>query len=220
MKTVAHYFLALIICGSCASVKNSAKYQLGNGVYDFTQNDTTYHKAYVYVSGDTVRVYRKDKPYDAIIPAADKDQIYLKSSFDVDAMTIAFKYRPGSFYLPRQLTADFNGNIFFGYRLDRFQARLIRTPFGAQKIQRHRAITTGVFGGIGSTSVTPWTTFNHITDEYNGLIITRGLALMLGINNLTVGAGVGWDYLTDRDKDVWIYQNKSWYGLTIGLNIN
>lgn len=42
---------------------------------------------------------------------------------------------------------------------------------------------------------------------------------MVGINNLTVGLGVGWDYVTDRDKDVWIYQNKAWYGLILGLNL-
>lgn len=34
------------------------------------------------------------------------------------------------------------------------------------------------------------------------------------------GVGVGWDYLTDRDKGIWIYQNKPWYGLTVGLNLN
>lgn len=43
---------------------------------------------------------------------------------------------------------------------------------------------------------------------------------MIGVNNLTVGVGVGWDYLTDRDKAIWIYQNKPWIGVTIGLNIN
>jgi hypothetical protein len=78
----------------------------------------------------------------------------------------------------------------------------------------------GVFGGLGSTSITPWTTNNAITEEYNGLVLSRGFALMLGVNDLTVGLGVGWDYLTDRDKNVWIYQNRSWYGLSIGLNLN
>lgn len=84
----------------------------------------------------------------------------------------------------------------------------------------HRGITAGIFAGIGSTAVTPWTTSNLITDEYNGFIVSRGLAVMIGVNELTVGIGVGWDYLTDRDKDIWIYQNKPWYGLTVGLNLN
>jgi hypothetical protein len=68
--------------------------------------------------------------------------------------------------------------------------------------------------------MTPWTTNNQMMDEYNGMVLARGLTGMVGINALTVGIGVGWDYLTDRDNDIWIYQNKPWYGLTIGLNLN
>jgi hypothetical protein len=84
----------------------------------------------------------------------------------------------------------------------------------------HRGVTVGAFGGIASTGVTPWTTNNLSSDEYNGLILSRGFALMIGLNTLTVGLGVGWDYLTDRDKRIWIYQNKPWYGLSVGLNLN
>jgi hypothetical protein len=58
------------------------------------------------------------------------------------------------------------------------------------------------------------------TAEYSGFVLTRGLAAMVGVNDLTFGIGVGWDYLTDRDKDIWVYQNKPWYGLTVGLNLN
>ena len=64
---------------------------------------------------------------------------------------------------------------------------------------RHRAITVRAFGGIGTSSFTPWTTNNGTTDEYNGFILNRGTSLMGGVNNLTVGLGIGWDYLTDRD---------------------
>jgi hypothetical protein len=43
--------------------------------------------------------------------------------------------------------------------------------------------------------VTPWTTNNKITDEYNGFVLSRGVAVMVGINTLTVGVGAGWEYL-------------------------
>lgn len=135
-------------------------------------------------------------------------------------MTVGFKYRPTSLNLPRQLDTDFNGNVYLGCRFDRFKISFKQTPIGQKKKYSHRALTFGGFGGIGSTAMTPWTTNNVISEEYNGLVITRGLALMGGINTLTVGVGVGWDYLTDRDKNIWIYQNKPWYGLTIGLNLN
>src|SRR6185436_17899807 len=107
-----------------------------------------------------------------------------------------------------------------GYRLDRFRVRTIETPAGRRKKIQHKAVTIGAFGGLGSTSISPWTTNQATTDEYNGLVLCRGIALMFGINSLTVGIGVGKDYLTDRDKDIWIYQNKPWYGLTLSVNIN
>ena len=64
-------------------------------------------------------------------------------------------------------------------------------PVGFRKHFYHRGITFGFFGGLGSTSVTPWTTSNQTVQEYNALILSRGLAIMVGVNNLTVGAGAG-----------------------------
>ena len=90
-------------------------------------------------------------------------------------MTVGFKYRPGTRYLPRQVNTDFNGNAFLGYRQDRFKVKYSHTPIGITKAYHHRAMTMGVFGGIGSSAVTPWTTNNLISDEYNGLVLTKGL---------------------------------------------
>jgi len=158
------------------------------------------------------------KEPESMVPS--NGQVLFRRSFDVDVMTVPFKFRPATQNLPRQLNVDFNGNLFLGYRVDRYKLILIQTPAGILKKVRHRAITVGAFGGLGTTSITPWTTNNGTTDEYSGFILNRGISIMGGVNNLTVGFGVGWDYLTDRDKDVWIYQNKPWYGLTLSLNLN
>jgi hypothetical protein len=135
-------------------------------------------------------------------------------------MTIVFKYRPKAAELPRQLTTEFNGNVFLGYRLDRFKMVSKNTPVGTMRRKLHRGTCIGIFGGLGHTALTPWTTNYKTTDEYLALVLSRGISAMLAINNLTVGAGVGFDYITDRDKDIWIYQNTPWYGLTFSLNLN
>jgi hypothetical protein len=220
LNSLASNFLIGLILISCGTIRNAPKYELGDGAYDFRQPGSVYIKTNVYVTEDTVRIFSRTKPTEPVIPDPHKNEIFLKRSFDVDVMTIAFKYRPGSTYLPRQLNTDFNGNVFMGYRFDRFEMKLNRTPVGIRKTYRHRGITAGGFAGIGATAITPWTTNNQIGDEYNGFILSRGAVVMIGFNNLTVGGGLGWDYLTDRDKEKWIYQNKRWYGLTIGLNIN
>jgi hypothetical protein len=193
---------------------------LGDGEYAFRQPQHKYKKAFVYVQEDSIRIFLAENINAPYIPEPHKDQFFLKRSFDVDVMTVAFKFRPVAAGLPRQLTTDFNGNIFVGYRVDRFRVLYKETPVGLKRIYKHRGLSIGAFGGLGSTSITPYTTANKITEEYSGFILSRGLATMVGVNNLTVGIGIGWDYLTDRDKGVWIYQNKPWYGLTLGLNLN
>ena len=212
--------LLLVVLNACSSIKDSPKYQLSDGRYEFRQPGAKYKKVLLYVKEDTVRIFLEGKIKEPFIPEPLKDQFFLKHSFDIDVITVPFKYRPITIGLPRQLTTDFNGNVFIGYRVDRFRLINRETPVGWKQIYKHRGLSIGGFSGLGSTAITPWTTNNKTTDEYNGFILTRGLALMVGVNNLTVGIGVGWDYLTDRDKDVWIYQNKPWYGLTLGLNLN
>jgi hypothetical protein len=203
----------------CGTLKDSPKYQLGDGTYLYKQKAEKYNKVYVVSLEDSVRIY--DEATKAEVQhTAGETQFFLTRTFDVDIMTVGFKYRPATMNLPRQVNTDFNGNVFVGYRFDRFKISYRSTPLGYRQKSSHRGVTVGGFGGVGSTAMTPWTTNNQMTDEYNGLVLTRGLAIMVGINTLTVGLGIGWDRLTDRDKHIWIYQNKPWYGLTLGLNVN
>lgn len=215
-------FIVLVSCSillySCTTTSVLPKYELGSDYYRFHQAGTKPKKVYVEVAEDSVRLISVDKIPLSIDPS--KDKFFTRPSFDVDIMVTLFKYRPEIQNLPRQLTTDFSGNIFLGYRLDRFRVRHIETPAGRIKKIQHKAITIGGFGGLGSTQVTPWTTNQATTDEYSGLVLSRGVALMFGINKITVGMGLGWDYLTDRDKDIWIYQNKPWFGLTLSVNLN
>ncbi len=219
------YFLAstalAFICSSCGTLNKIPESQLEDDHYRFRQPGERYTKVYVDVSDDSVSIIPADKNAGSIKPIKSAtDELFLKRRMDIDILIVPFKYRPSSYDFPRQLTTEFNGNVFFGYRLDRFRVHYTKTPTGIVKQIRHRALTAGAFGGLGSTSITPWTTNYQTTDEYNGLILSRGLSLMFGVNNLTVGFGVGWDYLTDRDKNIWIYQNKAWYGMTLSININ
>ena len=212
--------MTLLICATLSGCGAAHKYQLTDGYYLFKEKGESYKKAYAYVSDDTVLVY---DPGDMTrpLPVNPLKQLHFtRPSFDVDIMTVPFKYRPGTDYLPRQLNADFNGNVFFGYRFDRFALRYVKTPFGTQLRRGHHAATFGLFGGIGTTAVTPWTTNYRTPDEYYGAVISRGGAVMFGLRSLTVGVGVGWDRLTDRDKNIWIYQNKPWYGMTFSINLN
>ena len=66
----------------------------------------------------------------------------------------------------------------------------------------------------------PSVTNNQITTEYDGLVSSKGLAGIIGINNFTIGLALGYDNLLDANKKKWIYQGKPWIGLAFGLNLN
>lgn len=220
MKDVL-FCLGILTLFSCSTLKPFSDSDIESGYYELQQYDKSYTKIYLDVKEDSIAIIPIDKENKGLGPLTHVDgQAFLKRSFDIDVLAVPFKYRPSASEFPRQLVSDFNGNIYFGYRLDRYKTRIFQTPTGQEKKIQHHAITIGTFGGLGTTSVSPWTTNYRTTDEYNGLVLTRGLSIMAGVNNLTFGVGVGWDYLTDRDKAIWIYQNKPWYGVTISLNIN
>ena len=219
MKPLKVLLISGLLFQSCASLKDSPKYQLSDGHYEFRQADSKYKRVFVETIEDTIKIYPVvgESPV-PIIPSG--DEYFRTKSFDLDVMTIGFKYRPAAQPIPRQLNANFNGNVYLGYRVDRFRIDFEKTAAGLKKTFRHRGFTVGVFGGLGATAINPWTTAYKSTDEYDGFILSRGIAAMIGLKTLTVGFGVGWDYLTDRDKNIWIYQNKPWIGLTLGLNLN
>jgi hypothetical protein len=185
--------LAAAVAG-CSATKDAPKYELSDGRYSYRQPGEKFQKIYAFVDGDSVSLFSDEKGTKPVVPQILRDEIFLKRSFDVDVVAVPFKFRPASVNLPRQLTTDFNG--------------------------KHRGLSIGAFGGLGTAAITPWTTNYMMNDEYTGFVLSRGIAAMAGISNLTVGIGVGWDNLTDRDRTIWIYQHKAWYGVTIGLNLN
>lgn len=220
------WLLIPAILSGCATVSNVPDSQLTSGEYTRLKDEPggkrVKERLYLEVKEDSIQAIPIDEngqasgsPYAVL-----EGNRFMKPSFDIDVLVIVFKYRPEVPSLPSQLTTDFNGNMFLGYRKDWFTIRDHATPFGRQRKVRQRSVTLGGFAGVGTTFVSPWTTNQQTTDEYSGFIYSNGFSGMLGFKALTVGVGVGWDYLVDRDKDIWIYQGKPWFGLALSLNLN
>ena len=218
IRRLLYTIVVSIIFVSCSSIQYQPKYQLSDDTYTFKQEGLQPIKVFVDVTEDTFRILTLTKEPIKLMDG--KDKYFTKKSLDLDVLTILFKVRPAQKALPRQLNTNFNGNVFVGYRVDRFHIHYKKTLAGLQKELRHSGLSVGGFGGFGAATINPWTTNNQTTDEYDGFVLTRGLAVMVAINQVTIGLATGWDYLTDRDKNIWIYQNKPWLGVTLSLNIN
>jgi hypothetical protein len=111
--------------------------------------------------------------------------------------------------------------LYAGWRHDYFHIISKKDPLGKSysKIS-NRGFDFGIFAGPGVTLISPFTTQNKRTDEYSGMIIQTGIAGFIESNVASFGLAVGYDYLLNPDRKVWIYNNKPWVGFIVGIALN
>ncbi len=144
-----------------------------------------------------------------------------QTSFDVDFFTIPLKLRLAEKDVPPQLNANINGAVYVGYRRDSYKINYRTNPL-KMNIRKtdHFGYSLGFFTGFGNTFMSPTNTNNVLQQEYDGIVWGKGIAGIIGINNFTIGLTLGFDNLLDKNKSIWIYENRPWFGLAFGLNLN
>ncbi|MES2616982.1 MAG: hypothetical protein V4613_03835 [Bacteroidota bacterium] len=225
----------LAVLSGCGIIGKSPKTEFTNGYYHL-KTDNRRQSVYVDIKDDTLYVHPAQRVNNTIQPDTSKsvivfqkqlnNQLYphsslSKNSFDMDFLTMPLKFRPGQKQVPNQLNANLNGALYLGYRTDKFKINYIPNPLkSTNRTITHYGFSLGIFTGFGNTAMTPTTTGNSITMEYDGVVWTKGLAGIIAVNNFTVGLSVGFDNLMDKNRTIWIYESKPWYGLAFGLNLN
>jgi hypothetical protein len=229
--TKIYFTIAIFVLQGCKVLQESSKYEFNEGTYKVKTPEHA-GKAYVVVNEDSVKVYPVNTPlFDStkLIELALPNKttkpvtgrhLFVTNSFDLDVLTILFKYRPSVKGFPNQFTTHLNGAAYMGYRTDVFKIRYSKKPLYYKRHIEHYGYSFGGFLGMGATAMNPWVTSGNITDEYDGFVITKGAALNVAVNAFTFGVAIGWDHLMDSNRKFWIYQGKTWLGLTLGLNLN
>ncbi len=226
-----------IVCNGCSIIRETPKYQFINGLYASKVFDTITKKVYVQNQEDAIYLYpvikTKNKlkidttnltkialPNEALIKPP-YNSYFRQTSFDIDFLTLPFKYRPRASDFPRQFNTNLNGAVYLGYRSDVYHIRYKETLLeNFTRQTRHYGFSFGAFTGLGGTAMNPWVTGNQLTSEYDGIIWSKGIAAIMGLNNFSAGLAFGFDNLLDRNKRYWIYQKKPWIGFVFSLNIN
>ena len=227
----------VIAFGSCTMMHENSKYEFNDGIYQTRR--FSHHQVYVLkIDDDTIAVFpvKQFKDSTAIIssqrtkytPMQKKfkdnkvSHIFYRPSFDIDVMTIPLKFRPAQYILPNQLTTNFNGAAFGGYRIDAYKVNYKRTPLNVYKQKvKHIGYSAGLCAGIGNTLVDDNSLRVPQTDlQYEGMILITGVAANLAVQNFTFGISFGPDFLLDKYGNRWIYQGKPAAGFTLGLDIN
>lgn len=218
----------------CSAVKETSKHQMEPGIYKVKEYQNK--RYYAIVKDESISLLSANKTKTGWIAdtsvkstidvnttnRTSKQSItFVTRSFDLDVITILFKYRPYTSGFPNQLNTNFNSAGFIGYRSDLYVLAYEKDPLNRyQRRMNHFGYSLGFFGGLGATQMNPFVTTNLIQYEYDGVVLTKGIAGMVGIGNLTFGAVIGIDHLMDKNRAIWIYQAKPWVGFSLGINLN
>lgn len=236
MKSYNKYILiqiaVILTFSSCSTLEKSLTHGFNSGYYKLQSKNKNTENVYVDIVDEKLDVYYETgkqpdknkfltislKPSDSLVISP---MLFSKKSLDIDITTILLKYRPAIYGLPGQLNTDFNVALYAGWRHDNYNIKGKTDPLG----MRYHKISNwgydfGLFTGLGSTLISPFTTQNKITDEYSGLIIQTGFAGFIESNVASFGISIGIDYLMNSDRDVWIYTNKPWVGFIVGIALN
>lgn len=227
------FLLTLFILSSCGVLSHSQKYHLRSGLYKNKSFSKKAEKVYVDNRGDSILVYSVDETMQSIDSTRSKiifteknrntqifSPVFRQTSFDLDFLTIPFKYRMTQKDVPQQLNANLNGAVFVGFRTDICKLKYKVNALQQERQITHYGISFGFFTGLGSAAINQFVTDRKIIKEYEGVVWLKGIAAIIGINNFTFGLALGFDNLLDSNKRFWIYQRKPWLGLTFGLNLN
>ena len=235
-----HKLSILSICvitffSGCSIFRDSSKYSFNDGIYQtkrFSHNEVYVLK----VDDDTIAVFPviefKDSTailtkqrvnYTSMQKKFKDNKVvhnFYRPSFDLDVMTIPIKYRPAAYTLPNQLTTNFNGAIFAGYRIDDYRVNYKRTPLNTYKQSvKHIGYSAGLYAGLGNTNIDQWSLKTAPDIQYEGMLFGYGIAANVAIERFTFGVAVGTDYLMDHYHTLWFYEGKPCVGFTVGLDI-
>lgn len=142
-------------------------------------------------------------------PSEFSSYAFKAQTFDLDVLTILFKYKPPVKDFPNQLNTNFNGALYAGYRTDIYKLSYKQTPLHTQNRNiAHYGYSIGGFAGLGTARIDEYVTLNRINYEYDGVVFTSGCAAVFGFNKLNLGLNAGFDYLLDKNRHVWVNQTK------------
>jgi hypothetical protein len=237
MKTIVFVMVSCILAiylPGCAPIETIANHEYGSGYYNLKTSDGKKSKVYAEVVNDSVIVCRIKKEAGVKMPVIDSSRVFTfnelastdefygsrfsKVSIDVDLSTVITKLRPSQSSVPTQLNTNLNALFYAGVRKDFYFLKTHRTLLNrTNNFIRQIGYDAGLFAGIGITPVNLTTTDFNTLLEYDGIVFQKGIAAFITIDKLSIGIALGFDNLLDKNSDIWIYNQKPWIGLVLGI---
>lgn len=223
-----------ILPAACLPFDKIYSHDFDDGYFKLKSSGKKAENIYLNITDDSLKVYSVQKEnkfklsdtiafsevnLKSIVPGNVLfNSTFVKTSADIDLSTAILKFRPASGNVPSQLSTNVNGIIYTGFRKDFFK---LKSSFSElhemSSFIRHTGFDFGFFAGIGITPVTPTVTMFRTIQEYDGIVFQKGFSVFGTFENMSVGLALGFDNLLDKNKAIWIFNNKPWFGLVLGI---
>lgn len=230
----AVFFILNLLASGCAPFDKIYSHEFASGYYKLKNSEKNAETVFVDLEDDSLIVYpvssagRRKTPdihnsrgatLESIRPG---DFLYnntfVRTSADVDLSTVLIKYRPPAGDVPLQIGAHVNGVGYIGFRKDYFRLKSSVSELNEFSTRvRHIGFDAGIFAGLGITPVNPTVTLNRTIQEYEGMVFQKGVSIFATYESLSVGLALGFDNLIGQDRKIWIYNQKPWLGLVLGI---
>ncbi|GAB3050748.1 hypothetical protein [Spirosoma pulveris] len=145
---------------------------------------------------------------------------YQTTAVDIDLFTLPFKYRFKTANQPGQLEDKLNVGIYVGERYDLGRYRTVYFRHNQRSEISTFSVGLGGFLCFAPATITSFSTLGRVQDDYQALGLNYGVNTTFSFSNFSAGLAVGIESITDSNRKLWIYQNKPWLGITVGLNLN
>ncbi|NBO32657.1 MAG: hypothetical protein EBV05_14080 [Cyanobacteria bacterium WB6_1B_304] len=229
INTVIGFAMLSGCMASCSILEKASVHGLTSDVYIMRNKGDVPIDVYLDVTNEQIDFYRyflgkPQKPCIFTIPlnagnsTSFREVVVEKQGLDVDITSILLKYRPSVNVSPAQLNTDLNVAVYAGWRRDLFRINTSIDPLGKRYPRiRNLGYDFGIFAGPGTTAVSPFSTGNVRSDEYEGMVFQAGIAGFVESSVASFGVSIGYDHLLSPDRSVWIYRNKPWVGFIVGI---
>ncbi len=228
------YTMFFILISGCTPFDKIYSHEFGSGYFELKAPDANPEFVYLNLHEDSLVVFPVIRNVKDWIPDKSKSQgtrinsitpgsylynsTFIKTSADIDLSTVILKFRPAAGDVPSQLSSNINGIFYTGFRKDFFKLKSSLSELNEiSSIVRHTGFDFGFFAGIGMTPVTPTVTMFRTIQEYDGIVFQKGFSVFGTFENMSVGLAFGFDNLLDKNKAIWIFNNKPWFGLVLGI---
>jgi hypothetical protein len=231
------FIVVIIIClftFSCVPLEKISRHDFDSGYYKIKTPGSSAANIYLDLKGDSVTIYdtdiqgkskTPDKTSARVVKISEISQgglLYnstlVRKSIDFDLSTVLLKYRNETEDVPNQLSYNVNAVLYCGIRRDFFMIRSHPTPLNKNNpFIRQIGLDIGLMAGMGITPVNATVTKSRTLLEYDGWFFQKGIAAFLTFERMTVGISIGVDNLLDKNSNIWIYNQKPWIGLVLGI---